>query len=57
MARPEFELVRSFAISGANAQRVDLYRIIGDVNPVSAVDLRFPSFTDREFLHILPVTR
>ncbi len=57
VARPEFELVRSFPITGADTRRVDLYRIVSAVDPVTTVDLGFPSFTNREFLHIVPITR
>jgi hypothetical protein len=57
VARPEFELVRSFPITGAGERRVDLYRSVIAVDPVAAVDLGFPSFTNREFLHIVPITR
>jgi hypothetical protein len=52
-----FELVRSFPITGAGERRVDLYRVVGAVAPVEAVDLSFPSFSAREFLHVVPVTR
>ena len=55
--RPEFELVRSFSIVGAGERRVDLYRVAAEVNPVATVDLSFPSLTNREFLHIVPITR
>jgi hypothetical protein len=57
LERSEFELVRSFPIVGAGRRRVDLYRMLGDVDPVPAVDLVFPSISDREFLHIAPITR
>jgi hypothetical protein len=55
--RSEFELVRSFPISGAGNRRVDLYRVVGDIDPVTTVDLSFPSLTNREFLHITPIVR
>jgi hypothetical protein len=56
--RPEFELVRSFAISGEPlTHRVDLYRLTVDVDPVSAVDLTFPEFGNRTFAHVVPITR
>jgi len=57
VARPEFELIRSFPITGAGERRVDLYRSVIAVDPIAAVDLGFPSFTNREFLHIVPITR
>ena len=53
----EFELVRSFLITGAGERRVDLYRVVGAVAPVEALDLSFPSFSEREFLHVVPIAR
>lgn len=55
LARPELELVRSFPFRGS--QRIDLYRLSGPVEMVKTVDLRFPSFTSREFLGVVPITR
>ena len=57
VTRAEFELVRSFPITGAGPRRVDLYRLVDDVEPVIAVDLNFPSFSNRAFRHIVPITR
>jgi hypothetical protein len=57
MERSEFELTRSFPILGAGERRVDLYRMVGDVTPVAAVDLTFPSLSNREFRHITPIAR
>lgn len=57
VARPEFELVRSFPITGAGERRVDLYRIVSAVDPVTTVDLGFPSFTNRSFHNVDPITR
>jgi hypothetical protein len=57
VARPEFELVRSFPITGAGERRVDLYRIVGAVDPIATVDLGFPSFTNRTFSGVVPITR
>src|SRR6185295_749330 len=54
---PAFELVRSFPISGAGERRVDLYRVVVAVAPVEALDLAFPSFSEREFLHVAPIAR
>jgi hypothetical protein len=54
---PEFEFVRSFPITGARTRRVDLYRLTADVDPVEAVDLNFPSLSDRTFRHAIPITR
>lgn len=38
---PPFEFVRSFAVSGAGAERVDVYRLIGPVAEVDEVELPF----------------
>jgi hypothetical protein len=57
VTRPGFEFVRSFPITGAGDRRVDLYRAVNDVQPVAAVDLRFPSLSDRQFLHVVPIAR
>jgi hypothetical protein len=53
----QFELVRSFPITGAGERRVDLYRVIGTVAPVETLDLAFPSFSEREFHQVAPITR
>jgi hypothetical protein len=50
-------LVRSFPITGARVRRVDLYRISSGVDPVGTVDLSFPSFTNRPFHDVIPITR
>jgi len=55
--RPEFELVRSFPIAGAGERRVDLYRIVTRVEPLTDVDLSFPTLSNGEFLHIVPIAR
>jgi hypothetical protein len=55
--RPEFEMVRSFAIAGAGERRVNLYRVVMRVEPVAGVDLRFPSLSYREFRLIVPIAR
>jgi 4-amino-4-deoxy-L-arabinose transferase-like glycosyltransferase len=55
--RSEFEVVRSFPIVGAGERRIDLYRMVGDVDPVATVDLTFPSLSNRAFLQVVPVTR
>jgi hypothetical protein len=52
-----FELVRSFPITGAGERRVDLYRVVGEIDAVATLDLAFPSFSAREFLHVAPITR
>ncbi len=55
--RPEFELVRSFPVQASGADRVDLYRLKGRIEPVTTVDLSFPSYSDRVFPGVLPITR
>lgn len=57
IARPEFELVRSFRIEGAGVPEVDLYRVVNGVPPVASVDLTFPSFSERPFSNVVPITR
>jgi hypothetical protein len=54
---PEFEWVRAFPISGAGERRVDVYRVLESVDQVSAVDLSFPSLSERVFVRISPITR
>jgi hypothetical protein len=55
--RPEFELVRSFPITGAGARHVDLYRIVERVDPIVSVDLTFPSLSNRAFVQVIPIAR
>jgi hypothetical protein len=55
--QPAFELVRTFPIAGSGTRRVDVYRLVGRVEPVQSVDLDFPSFTNRHFDHVVPITR
>lgn len=57
LQRPEFTLVRSFAVSAWDARRIDLYRLEGTVAPITGVDLSFPSFSTHRFLQVRPVTR
>ena len=57
LAQPDFEFVRSFPITGVGAHQVDLYRLVGAVEPVVALDLAFPSFSNREFRGVVPITR
>jgi hypothetical protein len=57
LARPEFELVRSFPISGADVHRVDLYRLTIPVEPVTTVDLEFPAYLNRKFIGVVPLAR
>ena len=53
----DFELVRSFPIGGAGERRVDLYRVVGAVATVDTMDLTFPSYSERAFLHVAPIAR
>ena len=53
--RPEFELVRSFPVSGTGARRIDLYRVVSPGPEVTTVNLYFPSFSSHEFLQITPI--
>jgi hypothetical protein len=55
--RPEFELVRSFPTSAEGGREVRLYRVVAPVDAVATVDLRFPSFNNREFRQVVPITR
>lgn len=57
VAGPEFELVQRFPIEGAGLRRVDLYRLLSDVDRVESIDLTFPSLSTQQFLHVQPVSR
>ena len=57
LAGPEFEHVASFPVVTPLVERIDLYRVRGPVEPVRAVDLAFPSFSDRIFRGVIPVER
>jgi hypothetical protein len=57
LAGPEFELVRSFPTTGLGHRQVRLYRSLLPVDPVETQDLRFPSFGNREFRQVRPITR
>src|SRR5262249_58642428 len=54
---PEFEVVRSFPLDTTRSLRIDLYRIRGPISAVSTFELTFPSFSDRVFRDVKPVTR
>ena len=54
---PEFELVRSFPTTGLGGRDVRLYRSRFQVDPVETQDLHFPSFGNREFRQVRPITR
>jgi len=48
---PDFEFVRSFPLESTSADRVDLYRIVGDVETPTHVSLPFPILRpDAEFV-------
>lgn len=57
LKRPEFELVASFDVEGKENRRVELFRLTTPVQPAQTVDLSFPSFTNRTFPGISPITR
>jgi hypothetical protein len=57
LAGPDFEHVASFPLMAGVVTRLDLYRVRGPVAPVTAVDLSFPSFSNRVFSGIVPVER
>jgi hypothetical protein len=54
---PGFELVHSFPVVAPNAERVDLYRLLGRLTPVQAIDVRITSFTERVYSGVVPVGR
>jgi len=55
--RPDFELVHSFPVKAEGVERIDLYRIMGDVAPAAGANLSFPSYSTREFKGVTPITR
>lgn len=57
LRRSEFEHVASFDIEGKENRRVELFRLTTPVQPAPTVDLTFPSFTNRTFPGISPITR
>lgn len=57
VAGPQFELAHSFPVIAPNAQRVDLYRLIGGALPVSTIDVQLASFSNRIFHHVVPISR
>ena len=54
---PQFELVRSFPISGPDIERVDVYRLKGKIEPVEYVDLPFPILGDKAVYRVRPIQR
>ena len=57
VAGPEFELAHSFPIVAPNAERVDLYRLVGGALPVSTIDVQLASFSNRIFHGVEPIAR
>jgi Glycosyl transferase family 2/Dolichyl-phosphate-mannose-protein mannosyltransferase len=54
---PPFTRVNSFPLIASNAERIDLYRLDGEIRPVSTIDLQFTSYTNRTFNGVAPITR
>ena len=54
---PEFQFVRSFPVTGVRSKTVDLYRFSGEIEPVSTLKVSFPSFHNRVFDQVAPITR
>ena len=57
LSRPDFTLVRSFPMVGYGAQRIDLYRLEGRLDPVTGVDLEFPGYSSATYPQVVPITR
>jgi hypothetical protein len=57
LRRPEFALVRSFAVHAEGVDRVDVFKVVAPVQNVETVDLVFPAFTTRVFSNVAPITR
>lgn len=55
--RSDFEMVRSFPVTSTGTVRIDLYRVVGPVSPVVAVDLKYLPFTNRVPAPMEPVVR
>ncbi len=53
---PAFELAATFAVTAGEASRIEVYRFLPPVTQVTTVDLQFPSFSDRVFTGVTPVT-
>lgn len=52
---PDFELVRSFPIEGPKVERVDVYRLLGAVEPSNTVRLPFPLVSSDTFYEVEPI--
>ncbi|HEY1754597.1 MAG TPA: glycosyltransferase [Bryobacteraceae bacterium] len=57
VAGPPFTLESSFPINPPKADRVDVYHLDGEIQPVSTIDLRFNSYANRIFQGVSPITR
>ncbi len=57
VTQAQFELAASFPITGSKVTRVDVYKVLGAVEPVTSIDLEFPAFSNRPFNHVVPITR
>ncbi|MGH9383459.1 MAG: hypothetical protein ACRD2N_04130 [Vicinamibacterales bacterium] len=55
LAGPEFALVRSFAVQSPVTDRVDVYRTLIPVQPITSVDLTFPGFSQRVYRGVTPI--
>jgi 4-amino-4-deoxy-L-arabinose transferase-like glycosyltransferase len=54
---PDFELVRSFPITGAGVNRVDLYRFLVPIQQSAEVDLPFPIMGSDAHQRVKPISR
>lgn len=57
LARADFQLVQSFAVRAAGPRRIDLYRTVGAVERVTAIDMQFPAYSNKDFPGVVPITR
>ncbi len=53
----QFELVRSFPVSGPGLDRIDIYRFKPEISSVEEVDLPFPILGENVTLRIKPIQR
>ena len=54
---PQFELVRSFPVSGPGIDRVDVYRFKAELQPTEYVDLPFPILGEGGRFRVRPIQR
>jgi hypothetical protein len=57
VTRPDFELVQSFPVNANGTLRIDLYRLVGPVLPVSSINLNYLPFPNRPLESLVPVKR